>query len=1041
VRKLTLAIVLACSVAVAFIARAQTPDPNHTVVRFEILADGTNFGSIDIELFDQEKPETVKNFLLYVYSGAYSNLVLHRLEPNFVVQSGHIRIDDPTSTNLFITYPLWADFGRITNEYSVGPQLTNEYGTIAMARVAGQTNSASFDWFLNLTNNAFLDTRDGGFTVFGRVVNTTGPQNGTNLLNYFNTLSRTNGIRNYSITTYNETLLSLPVTTNRSSAPLFTDLFTVRASVIQGNTAGDTTPPTLQVTQPGETFITTTNFSITIAGTAADNQAVARVLYDPPSGRSFVAVGRENWSVELALNFGTNRFSFRSVDYFGNVSATQEVTVVVQEPPLNPNHTIVRFDILTSGTNFGTIDIELFDQEKPETVRNFLLYVYTGGYSNLVLHELAHETNLAILQAGRVVITNPASTDRFTSYVRGQDYGRITNEYGVGPELSNNYGTIAMARIQGQTNSAATDFFFNLTNSSYLNTNQGGYTVFGRVVNTSGARSGTNLLNYFNVRRVGNGAAFVFLPSFEGFQLPVSINRPGNEVLYSDLFTINASVIHGGVAFTRENIAPSVAISEPASDVTTNGSAIFFAGTASDDTDVARVFIDTPMGRFVANGSTGWTADLELTPGTNRVSIRSMDWSGNQSPAATRTIFYSVPRPISLQIQGRGTVAGLTDGQTVELGVTYRLVARPSTRQYFNGWRGDVFSNERTYYFTMREGVTNLIANFTPTLLGLTKGAYTGLFFTTTTNDIPRSSGWISLSLASSGDYFGRLAPVGANYSIRGKFDATGNSGITDPAGTLALTLKLFPESDVIAGAYSDGRFISSVFLALAPKFEPTNPVPAGNYSFVIDPPTDPDARAGNGYGSGTATIDSRGRIRMTGVLGNGTAIRQNTRLLKGNQWPFFVSASAGREAALGWVTFDSNYVLNADMRLISRAFPGGTNQRATLSGSLFTPPSQMRLFNWTNGLLTLSGGGVIPPINANVELNEDGSFTILSNTNNIQLSVPDAKGTIKGSFTHPVTQTLTPLRGAVVQASNINMAAGLFGTGTNSGLFLIRSQ
>jgi len=1036
VRKLTFALVLACCAAVTLGARAQTPDPNHTVVRFEILADGTNFANVDVELFDQEKPETVKNFLLYVYSGAYSNLVLQRLEPSFVVQAGHIRIDDPTSTNFFVTYPLWTDFGKITNEYSVGPQLTNEYGTIAMARIGGQTNSASHDWFLNLTNNSFLDTRDGGFTVFGRVVNTTGPQSGTNVLNYFNTLERNRGIRSYTIQTYNETLTHLPVTTNRSSAPFFTDLFTVRATVIQGNVAGDTTAPTLQVTQPSGTFVTTTNLTITLTGTAADNQAVARVLYDTASGRSFVAAGKESWSTgELPLNFGTNRFSVRSVDYFGNVSSNIEIVVVRQEPLRDPNNTVVRLDVLTGGMPYGTIDIELFDQEKPETVRNFLLYLYTGAYSNLVLHDLVRETNppISVLQAGHVGITNPASSERFTGYVRTPDRGQITNEYSVGSELHNTYGTIGMAQP------ASTDFFFNLTNNPSLDTRQ--FTVFGRVINTMDSRGGTNLLNYFNTRTSGNGLGFVVMPSFEVFgSLPVSVNRSGGEVAYADLFTVNATVLQGGIAVVRDNIpiAPSVAVTAPTTDVRTTEPTTVFSGTANDDTQLARVYYDSPLGRFAASGRENWTAEVGLRPGTNQISVRSMDWSGNLSAAATRTVFYSVPRPIGLQIQGKGKVTGITNGQTMEVGVTYKLVARPNPGQYFNGWRGDTFSNDRTYYFTMSTNVTNVIAVFTPTLLNLTKGAYSGLFFPPTTNDIPRSSGFISLKLAASGDYFGRLAPLGANYSIRGKFDASGNSVITDPSGTLYLQLTLYPNSDVIAGVYSDRRFVSSVFLTLAPKFGPTNPAPAGNYSFVISLPEDPDAKAGKGYGSGTATIDSLGRIKMTGVLGNGTAIRQNTPLLKQNQWPFFVSASAGREAALGWVTFDSNRVLNADMKLVSSTFPGGTNQTARLSGSPFVPPSQMRLFNWTNGLITLSGDGLTQPITNSVILNEDGSFTLPSNPNNVQFGLPDAKGAVKGSFTHPDTQALTPLRGAVVQASNL--AAGLFGSGTNSGLFLIRA-
>src|ERR1043166_2789374 len=163
-KNLLFGIALACVAAFAPSARAQNIiNSNNTVVRFEVFTGGTNFGNIDLELFDQEKPETVRNFLMYVYSGAYSNLVLHRLEPNFVLQAGHVRVDDPASTEVFSNYPYTTRFGTITNEYGVGRQWTNDFGTIGMARIAGQTNSASIDWFINLGNNSGLDTVDGGF--------------------------------------------------------------------------------------------------------------------------------------------------------------------------------------------------------------------------------------------------------------------------------------------------------------------------------------------------------------------------------------------------------------------------------------------------------------------------------------------------------------------------------------------------------------------------------------------------------------------------------------------------------------------------------------------------------------------------------------------------------------------------------------------------------------------------------------------------------------------------------------------------------------
>jgi cyclophilin family peptidyl-prolyl cis-trans isomerase len=128
----------------------------------------------------------VTNFIHYVQSGAYSNLFIERWEPYFVIQAGGWAVNRQNPTNqFFVTVPT---FPTIINEYGVGRTYSNAFGTIAMARVSGQTNSAQSEWFFNLTNNAFLDTVDGGFTVFGQVVR------GTNVLNRFNNTSTTNGL-------------------------------------------------------------------------------------------------------------------------------------------------------------------------------------------------------------------------------------------------------------------------------------------------------------------------------------------------------------------------------------------------------------------------------------------------------------------------------------------------------------------------------------------------------------------------------------------------------------------------------------------------------------------------------------------------------------------------------------------------------------------------------------------------------------------------------------------------------------------------------
>ncbi|MES2603512.1 MAG: peptidylprolyl isomerase [Pseudomonadota bacterium] len=119
----------------------------------------TNVGEICMELFPEAAPQTVANFLKYVDEGDYSNSMIHRSVPGFVIQGGGYTL-----------------FSNLVSTMSVDPPVVNEYnqsnlrGTVAMARIGGSVNSATSQWFINLADNTNLDTVDGGFTVFARVV-------------------------------------------------------------------------------------------------------------------------------------------------------------------------------------------------------------------------------------------------------------------------------------------------------------------------------------------------------------------------------------------------------------------------------------------------------------------------------------------------------------------------------------------------------------------------------------------------------------------------------------------------------------------------------------------------------------------------------------------------------------------------------------------------------------------------------------------------------------------------------------------------------
>src|SRR6266436_4373743 len=163
--------------------------PAGILVQFRTTAnyiDPTTSGNIDVELFE-DKPVTVQNFLRYVKGRYYQNMFLHRCIPGFIVQGGGYGVIDPQSPSRFSSNNVFTiqSLGAITNEFNVGRRLTNSFGTIAMAKLGGDPNSATSQWFFNLGNNSTnLDFQNGGFTVFGRTVR------GTNVLNIFNTMNK-----------------------------------------------------------------------------------------------------------------------------------------------------------------------------------------------------------------------------------------------------------------------------------------------------------------------------------------------------------------------------------------------------------------------------------------------------------------------------------------------------------------------------------------------------------------------------------------------------------------------------------------------------------------------------------------------------------------------------------------------------------------------------------------------------------------------------------------------------------------------------------
>src|SRR5256885_15691030 len=78
----------------------------------------TILGDLEVELYDQDKPVTVQNFIRYTQRGLYQATLIHRWAPGFVIQGGGFAAADLTNINA--VFPLVTGFGTITNEFSLG---------------------------------------------------------------------------------------------------------------------------------------------------------------------------------------------------------------------------------------------------------------------------------------------------------------------------------------------------------------------------------------------------------------------------------------------------------------------------------------------------------------------------------------------------------------------------------------------------------------------------------------------------------------------------------------------------------------------------------------------------------------------------------------------------------------------------------------------------------------------------------------------------------------------------------------------------------
>jgi len=113
----------------------------------------TTKGTIIIELYKDEAPKTVANFIQLAKKGFYNGIIFHRVIPDFMIQTG-----DPTGTGT------GGPGYKIDDEFA--PNLRHDGpGVVSMANSGPNTNGSQF--FITLAATPWLD---GKHTIFGHVV-------------------------------------------------------------------------------------------------------------------------------------------------------------------------------------------------------------------------------------------------------------------------------------------------------------------------------------------------------------------------------------------------------------------------------------------------------------------------------------------------------------------------------------------------------------------------------------------------------------------------------------------------------------------------------------------------------------------------------------------------------------------------------------------------------------------------------------------------------------------------------------------------------
>jgi hypothetical protein len=425
----------------------------------------------------------------------------------------------------------------------------------------------------------------------------------------------------------------------------------------------DFIPPTLTAVSPAASG-TVTNGLLAVKVKATDNVAVYSVEFflDGEDYGAGVFDGTNQWTLSFALAPGANVIQTVATDWSGNVSPTNALTMTYVNKQTNANLITLSESWLDSAQtdNYGdawTVNQDVGALNAALSVPG-LQGMAASTWSNLVFTvafgDVAYTNNLSyadvLTPTNAMFYVWPSGTPESDSQGPAELY------------LSRSGNTLVLAYETGNPSyyvgyPILADYYLGL-----------GGAIQDEQPFTLALQDGASLDYYEQISRP------VFIHGID----VVSYDSDSNEL------------DHVQITGTADFVAPSNQITAPVAGQRWSNAVFTVTGNARDNLAVSNVYCSLDTVNWQAatstNGYTNWSAQVNLSPGTNTIQAYAVDYSGNISATNSASVFEVVTGPLQVQITGLGRITPNDNNAQLTLYQTYNLSAIPASGFVFTNW-------------------------------------------------------------------------------------------------------------------------------------------------------------------------------------------------------------------------------------------------------------------------------------------------------------------------------------------------------------------